>query len=256
MNFRKARWLVGVILIVSLLVGSIVMINSFYQENKKSGGSSSTPTQTSPQDPNSPATPTDPAAGESGGGDIGSVSRKDNSKDAVNAAAQATQALSVAQLLPENLLEESVNTLVVPESRKMFIGLLKSAGPSTATVWGYTSVDDALANSEYVVRTSKYRVDNFDANAGNAVVSLYTMTHFVTRKATLDNQFKWKAWDSPRIIVVQMRWQKERWLYVRKSDPKKGQAPSFSNDDVGLTFAQVEGRYKPFLEKGGFKNYG
>lgn len=257
MNKRKLLWISGCLFLVLVIVLSIA--NRAGQKN----GDQGVVGQPQTEQPSGsfggvedPSTAPDPAGNEGDGSSHGPKSIKASSKDAVISAIEAVGGLSVAQLLPPELLRESVNNLAVPESRTVLIELLGPNGRNLATAWGYDSTQDALINSEYRVGTQKYRVDEFDASAGTATVSLYTVTHFVTRSVTSVNQLLWLATDSPRINVVKMRWVNDRWLFVERSDPKPGQAPDFTDKDVGLSFNQVVNRYKPFLEKGGYVNHG
>lgn len=256
MNKRKIFWILGFLFLISVIILSLANRVEQKKGQAQFGGQpQSEQPLASPGDGEGPSTIPDPAGGENQG--HGPNLSKSNSMDAVNSAVEAVQALSVAQLLPAVLLAESVNNLAVPESRSVLIELLGPNGRNLATAWGYDSIQDALNNSEYRVATKKYRVGAFDPAAGTAVVSLYTVTHFVTKRTVnSQNQITCCGYNHPRIKVVSMRWVEDRWLYVASSDPAPGQAPVFTGKGPGLSYDQVVNLYKPFLEKGRYIDYG
>lgn len=254
MRPRKLRWIIGPLLLLFLVVAAVATVSHFFDERKSQAVTMSQPAPETPGTSTEPSTNPPGSEGDNGGGST--AGRKSNQRDALNVAVNAQQTLTEAQLLDRDLIKQTVDTLVVQEMRDQLVEQLVRGGNLMATYGGYADHADALANSEYSVRTLKYRVDSFDTDAGTAQFTLYTTTHFVSRQVTANNQFAWKSTDDSSLNVVTMRWREGHWLYVQRSSPPAGQAPEFTKADVGLTPEQIEARYKPFLDKGGFKRYG
>jgi hypothetical protein len=194
---------------------------------------------------------TDPSEPSTGDGKTGKARSK---KGAVDAAAKSMDILAAAQFLPPNLMLGEVKKVATPQKVSEFERSYAIDGERLASILGYEGIADALANSEYNIRTEQYRVDRYSST--RAVVSLFTVTHWVEKELTRQNLVRYRRVDALRVDVVEMRWQNNKWLYVDTTEPLEGQPPtpdpnSSLNPDTRLENAITQ--FKTHLK--GYKDY-
>ncbi|MBA3757315.1 hypothetical protein H0X09_00385 [Candidatus Saccharibacteria bacterium] len=227
------------LVLVGLVVVAVLIIGSYTQPQPNSATAPNTATPSIAQAPQrtvpAPQTPKPPTASKAS-----KKLKKPLVKDAITAAATATSNLSVAQFLPREQMLQIVKGWVIPKERLFVAQNYVQSGPKVAQLLGYQSPEEARVRAGYYVSPQKYRVVDF--GGGKATVMLYTISHWVT---SLNDEYR-----APGITVIQVKWLRGKWLYVRSYNPPISQVPT---PQVNLTFDETVRQFQPYLKE--FKDY-
>jgi hypothetical protein len=232
-TLAKVLVLLGTAIVAVIIVARYMGNNDLAPQTPAVTGPASTPAATTPIQPIVPTTttPSNPSQKPTNSPAV---------KDAVQAAALATNNLSVAQFLPVSQMKQVVRKLVLPSRLAETEKAYAETGPLLARQLGYAGTNDVLVRANYFVNTLKYKIDRI--NRSTAVIRLYTLTHFVS---SLQKEY-WV----PGITIIQLRHQSGKWLFVRSYDPPASQMPLPRQN---LSLQETEAAFQPYLKE--FKTY-
>lgn len=234
MTFRKVRWLLAPLLLVTVAAIILANINREVKVTK---------TVTNSTEKVIPAP-----------NDASSTSIDDARRSAGNTLA----VLASAFLLPDSEFRSRISEVATKKTagqlQKLYDGsetnngkIAPIGGDVMAKSLGYDSLADFDENGQLDYQPLQYKVLNFYAGR-SAVIGIYGITSVITKK----NQNYYQQ-DVPSIQIINMVWQDERWRYDKQVRPLAGEVPNFT--ESGQSFAQILAKYKVVLKKQKYKTY-
>ena len=238
---RKRRVVLALALVAAIIGAAVMIANRFNDSGSSASSTSSTSTSTTTV----PSAPADGTGSEILPGEtVGPGKDQGDPQVAVHAAATALNNIWAASFASDADIKATIEQTVVPERRSNLEQVMIGGKPGLAALLGYQSPEEALLGAQQRVATQMYRVDQFDDGA-TATIRLFVLNEWI--QPGIENN---KSYQAPRIRVVRMRWQNDRWLLVFDADPPANERPT---PQQNLQLDEAMRQFGPYLK--GFKAY-